>query len=242
MNQRTMQGHGEPPQQGLTYGDVGVEPEDDGLCADVAAPATGTVRLCAHRFDTCTFHAGNLMDLQPGRVTDMVTRARRAEGHVVCHKTLGTDTRRSAEASPTAPTKAAASPCALPARSARCGRSPRHDYPPEHAAPGLPARWSGSSVSTPLTPALASGTRRPTVFTASPAPYADPLEATARWGFTVARPRHLRGPSGPACGRLTYERQLRFESLDAASEGRRRASDWWAGRRRGRPGRLIRGG
>ncbi|GGZ92351.1 hypothetical protein [Streptomyces bluensis] len=92
MNQRTMQGHGEPPQQGLTYGDVGVEPEDDGLCADVADPATGAVRLCAHRCDTCIFHAGNPMDLQPGRVTEMVTRARRAEAHVVCHKTLGTDT------------------------------------------------------------------------------------------------------------------------------------------------------
>ncbi|MEU6572563.1 hypothetical protein [Streptomyces sp. NPDC046805] len=32
------------------------------------------------------------MDLQPGRVADMVTRARRAEGHVVCHATLRTAT------------------------------------------------------------------------------------------------------------------------------------------------------
>ncbi|MGW3626198.1 hypothetical protein [Streptomyces sp. NPDC000880] len=66
--------------------DDGVEPY-----TDVADPLTGTVRLCAHRCDTCIFHPGNPMHLRPGRVTDLVTAARRAEGHVICHKTLGTE-------------------------------------------------------------------------------------------------------------------------------------------------------
>jgi hypothetical protein len=68
-----------------------VEPEDDEPYADVADPLTGTVRLCAQRCDTCIFQPGNPIHLQPGRVTDMVTAARRAEGHVVCHKSLGTE-------------------------------------------------------------------------------------------------------------------------------------------------------
>lgn len=89
MNRPTVDRHGEWPRQRLAHDDV--EPEGDGPYADVADPATGTVRLCARRCDTCIFHPGNLMYLQPGRVADMVTRARRAEGHVVCHKTLGTD-------------------------------------------------------------------------------------------------------------------------------------------------------
>lgn len=72
--------------------DDGVEPEEDeGPYADVADLRTGAVRLCSRRCDTCVFHPGNLMHLQPGRVTDMVTRARQVQGHVVCHETLGTD-------------------------------------------------------------------------------------------------------------------------------------------------------
>ncbi|MFE7277502.1 hypothetical protein [Streptomyces sp. NPDC057623] len=72
--------------------DDGVEPEGGELCDEVADPLTGTVRVCSHRCDTCIFHPGNLMHLQPGRVAAMVTRARQTEGHVVCHKTLGTET------------------------------------------------------------------------------------------------------------------------------------------------------
>ncbi|MGP3949636.1 hypothetical protein [Streptomyces sp. 7N604] len=68
----------------------GVEPEDNGPYSDVADQNTGTVRLCTHRCETCIFHPGNPMHLEPSRVTDMVTRSRQAEGHVVCRKTLGT--------------------------------------------------------------------------------------------------------------------------------------------------------
>ncbi|GGN96127.1 hypothetical protein GCM10011579_097220 [Streptomyces albiflavescens] len=89
MNRPTADSHGEWPRQRPGHDDV--EPEDDGPYADVADPATGTVWLCAHRCGTCIFHPGNPMYLQPGRVADMVSHARRAEGHVVCHKTLGTD-------------------------------------------------------------------------------------------------------------------------------------------------------
>ncbi|MGW3952866.1 hypothetical protein ACWEKM_18515 [Streptomyces sp. NPDC004752] len=72
--------------------DDGVEPEDGEPYDEVADPHTGAVRVCAHRCDTCIFHPGNLMDLQPGRVAAMVTQARQAQGHVVCHGTLGTET------------------------------------------------------------------------------------------------------------------------------------------------------
>ncbi|MFF4501601.1 hypothetical protein [Streptomyces sp. NPDC001401] len=68
----------------------GVETDDSEPYDKVADPITGTVRLCARRCATCIFRPGNLMDLQPGRLADMVTRARRTEGHIVCHATLGT--------------------------------------------------------------------------------------------------------------------------------------------------------
>ncbi|MET9353584.1 hypothetical protein ABZY14_11365 [Streptomyces sp. NPDC006617] len=64
----------------------------DGLRDDVADPATWSVRVCAHRCSTCIFRSGNLMHLEPGRVAGMVKKAVANEGHIVCHKTLGTDT------------------------------------------------------------------------------------------------------------------------------------------------------
>ena len=73
------------------FDDGGVEPDGAEPYDEVADLLTGTVRVCARRCDTCIFHPGNLMHLQPGRVASMVTRARETEGHVVCHKTLGTE-------------------------------------------------------------------------------------------------------------------------------------------------------
>ncbi|WP_234537693.1 hypothetical protein [Streptomyces shenzhenensis] len=73
------------------FDDGGAEPEGGGPYDEVADPLTGAVRVCARRCDSCIFHPGNLMHLQPGRVASMVTRARETEGHVVCHKTLGTE-------------------------------------------------------------------------------------------------------------------------------------------------------
>ncbi|OIJ84534.1 hypothetical protein [Streptomyces colonosanans] len=67
----------------------GVEAANSEPYDAVADPRTGTVRLCARLCDTCIFRPGNLMDLQPGRVADMVSQARQAEGHVVCHATRG---------------------------------------------------------------------------------------------------------------------------------------------------------
>lgn len=90
MNRHVPAGHGETPEHSPSLEDD-VEPEDDDPYADVVNPLTGVVRLCARRCNTCIFHPGNLMHLQPGRVADMVAEARRAEGHVVCHETLGTD-------------------------------------------------------------------------------------------------------------------------------------------------------
>lgn len=63
--------------------------DDEGRRHDVAEP--GEVRLCAHMCDTCIFRPGNLMHLSPGRVADMVKKARADEGHIVCHATLDTE-------------------------------------------------------------------------------------------------------------------------------------------------------
>lgn len=64
----------------------------DGLRHDVADPSTWSVRVCEHRCATCIFRPGNLMHLTPGRVASMVKKAVSNEGHIVCHKTLGTET------------------------------------------------------------------------------------------------------------------------------------------------------
>ncbi|MFI9271809.1 hypothetical protein ACIGXM_13980 [Kitasatospora sp. NPDC052896] len=67
-----------------------LEADDAGLYKDVADPEAGIVRLCSKLCSTCILRPGNLMDLEPGRVASMIREAREKEGHVVCHKTLGT--------------------------------------------------------------------------------------------------------------------------------------------------------
>lgn len=37
---------------------------------------------------TCIFRPGNLMQLQPGRLKDMVETVQKKDGYVICHKTL----------------------------------------------------------------------------------------------------------------------------------------------------------
>ncbi|MFE1923375.1 hypothetical protein ACFW91_12485 [Streptomyces asoensis] len=68
-----------------------VAEEADGLRQDVADPATWTVRVCGDRCTTCIFRPGNLMHLEQGRVASMLKEAVAGEGHIVCHKTLGTE-------------------------------------------------------------------------------------------------------------------------------------------------------
>jgi hypothetical protein len=63
--------------------------DDEGRRIDVAE--LGEIRLCARMCDTCVFRPGNLMHLEPGRVTDMVKAAHKDEGHITCHKTLDTE-------------------------------------------------------------------------------------------------------------------------------------------------------
>lgn len=48
----------------------------------------GRIHVCARMCDTCIFRPGNLMDLQPGRVAQMVADAVRKESTIVCHQTL----------------------------------------------------------------------------------------------------------------------------------------------------------
>lgn len=59
--------------------------------AHVLDTTTGTLRVCEDLCSTCIFHPGNRMRLKPGRVKGMLDDATTTEGHIVCHKTLGTD-------------------------------------------------------------------------------------------------------------------------------------------------------
>jgi hypothetical protein len=45
------------------------------------------VYVCAKMCETCIFRPGNLMDLQPGRVEQMVKDATAANSCIPCHKT-----------------------------------------------------------------------------------------------------------------------------------------------------------
>lgn len=56
---------------------------------EVADWRTGVVRQCADLCDTCIYRPGNLALLAPGRVQEMTRAAVAAEGHVVCHATIG---------------------------------------------------------------------------------------------------------------------------------------------------------
>lgn len=50
----------------------------------------GRVHVLARMCDTCIFRPGNLMELCPERVEDMVQQAIRDESTIVCHSTLDT--------------------------------------------------------------------------------------------------------------------------------------------------------
>lgn len=50
----------------------------------------GRLRIMAEMCSTCIFRPGNRMQLNPGRVKDMLAEVRANDGHVTCHKTLGT--------------------------------------------------------------------------------------------------------------------------------------------------------
>jgi hypothetical protein len=46
------------------------------------------VRVMADRCSTCIFRPGNLMDLQAGRVKDMLATIEQTQGCIPCHQTL----------------------------------------------------------------------------------------------------------------------------------------------------------
>ena len=48
----------------------------------------GMVHVCARMCATCIFRTGNLMNLEEGRVEQMVALATRAESCIPCHQTL----------------------------------------------------------------------------------------------------------------------------------------------------------
>ncbi len=62
------------------------ESEDRGHEPVVASD--GQIRVCGDQCHTCIFRPGNLKDLRPGRVAQMVHDAHANEGHIVCHGTL----------------------------------------------------------------------------------------------------------------------------------------------------------
>lgn len=55
---------------------------------DVWDEELGGVRVLSDMCATCILRPGNLMHLEPGRLQDMVTEARQAEGYIICHRTL----------------------------------------------------------------------------------------------------------------------------------------------------------
>ena len=57
----------------------------------IGDPSTREVRVCDRLCTTCIFRPGNLMNLEPGRVTSLVKGAIEAESHITCHQTLGTN-------------------------------------------------------------------------------------------------------------------------------------------------------
>lgn len=48
----------------------------------------GAVHVCAEQCSTCIFRPGNRMQLNPGRLADMVREAREDDTAIVCHATL----------------------------------------------------------------------------------------------------------------------------------------------------------
>lgn len=49
------------------------------------------IHVCRRMCKTCIFRPGNLMNLAPGRVTDMVDDATRDQSAIICHSTLSGD-------------------------------------------------------------------------------------------------------------------------------------------------------
>ena len=49
----------------------------------------GRVHVKAEMCATCIFRPGNLMRLEPGRVTDMVRQSKENDSAIVCHDTSG---------------------------------------------------------------------------------------------------------------------------------------------------------
>jgi hypothetical protein len=62
--------------------------EDSGGPLWVGDPDTMRTRLLACMCATCIFRPGNPMQLNPGRLRDLVDQARAGDGFIVCHSTL----------------------------------------------------------------------------------------------------------------------------------------------------------
>jgi len=74
-------GHGRCPEQ----------PNDEdghGSSLSVGDPLTMRTRLLARMCETCIFRPGNLMHLNSGRLSELISQARADDGYIVCHSTL----------------------------------------------------------------------------------------------------------------------------------------------------------
>lgn len=49
---------------------------------------SGKPKLLSRKCDTCIFRPGNLMDLRPGRLTEMVKGSLQGGAPILCHETL----------------------------------------------------------------------------------------------------------------------------------------------------------
>lgn len=81
------------------FEDDDYEEDDDGDAVrggDILGP--DGPRVCAEKCSTCIFRPGNLMQLRPGRVRQMVQEALNGGGFITCHSTLPSTGGRGREA------------------------------------------------------------------------------------------------------------------------------------------------
>lgn len=50
----------------------------------------GRLHVMAEKCETCVFRPGNLMELQPGRLKELIEKNLQADAALTCHDTLGT--------------------------------------------------------------------------------------------------------------------------------------------------------
>lgn len=72
----------------IDFDEIDDEEENEGWGPMLPVDDQG-VRIMAEKCDTCIFHPGNRMMLEPGRVASMVADIKAGDSYIPCHKSLG---------------------------------------------------------------------------------------------------------------------------------------------------------